>query len=50
MVLLECGIGFSAAVIVLRMAWVYGETYIECAIRRWVQKIEVERPEPRDYL
>src|SRR6201999_1538235 len=25
----------------------YGETYIECAIRRWVQKIEVERPEPR---
>jgi monovalent cation/hydrogen antiporter len=46
-VLLEYGIGFSAAIIALRMAWVYGETYTAYAVRRWVQKIEVERPEPR---
>lgn len=45
--LLGYGIGFSAAIIVLRMAWVYGETYIVYAVRRWAQKIEAERPEPR---
>ena len=45
--LLGYGIGFSAAMIVLRMAWVYGETYIVYAVRRWVQSLEVERPEPR---
>jgi monovalent cation/hydrogen antiporter len=46
-VLLEYGIGFSAAIIALRMAWVYGETYTAYAVRRWVQKVEVEEPEPR---
>jgi CPA1 family monovalent cation:H+ antiporter len=46
-VLLEYGIGFSAVIIALRMAWVYGETYIAYAVRRWVQKVEVEEPEPR---
>jgi monovalent cation/hydrogen antiporter len=47
LVLLEYGVGFSVVIIVLRMAWVYGETYIAYAIRRWVQKVEVEEPEPR---
>jgi Na+/H+ antiporter len=47
LVLLEYGVGFSAAIIALRMAWVYGETYIAYAVRRWVQKVEVEEPEPR---
>src|SRR5271155_3436080 len=47
LVLLEYGVGFSAAIIALRMAWVYGETYIAYAVRRWVQNVEVEEPEPR---
>jgi monovalent cation/hydrogen antiporter len=47
LVLLEYGVGFSAVIIVLRMAWVYGETYIAYAVRRWVQKVEVEEPQPR---
>lgn len=47
MVLLEYGVGFSLVMIVVRMAWVYGETYIAYAVRRWVQKVEVEKPEPR---
>jgi monovalent cation/hydrogen antiporter len=47
LVLLEYGVGFSVVIIVLRMAWVYGETYIAYAVRRWVQKVEVEEPEPR---
>jgi len=47
LVMLEYGIGFSAAIIALRMAWVYGETYIAYAVQRWIQKIEVDAPEPR---
>ena len=47
LVLLEYGVGFSAVIIALRMAWVYGETYIAYAVRRWVQKVEVEEPDPR---
>jgi monovalent cation/hydrogen antiporter len=47
LVLLEYGVGFSVVIIALRMAWVYGETYIAYAVRRWVQKVEVEEPEPR---
>jgi monovalent cation/hydrogen antiporter len=46
-VLLEYGVGFSAVMIGVRMAWVYGETYIAYAVRRWVEKVEVEEPEPR---
>src|SRR5258707_825752 len=46
-VLLEYGVGFSTVMIAVRMAWVYGETYIAYAVRRWVQKVEVEEPEPR---
>jgi NhaP-type Na+/H+ or K+/H+ antiporter len=36
-----------SAMIAVRMVWVYGETYIAYAVRRWVQKVEVEAPEPR---
>lgn len=46
-VLLEYGVGFSVVMIAVRMVWVYGETYIAYAVRRWVQKVEVEKPEPR---
>src|ERR1700733_7376394 len=46
-VLLEYGLGFSAVIIALRMAWVYGETYIAYAVRRWVQKVETREPDPR---
>jgi monovalent cation/hydrogen antiporter len=46
-VLLEYGVGFSAAIIALRMAWVYGETYIAYIVRCRVQKVEVKRPDPR---
>jgi CPA1 family monovalent cation:H+ antiporter len=46
-VLAEYGVGFSAVMIAVRMAWVYGETYIAYAVQRWVQKVEVEVPEPR---
>src|SRR6202047_4209260 len=34
-VLLEYGVGFSAVMIIVRMVWVYGETYIAYAISRW---------------
>jgi monovalent cation/hydrogen antiporter len=47
LVLLLYGVGFSLVIIVLRMAWVYGETYIAYAVRRWVQNVKVEEPEPR---
>jgi CPA1 family monovalent cation:H+ antiporter len=45
-VLLKYGIGFSIAMIAVRMAWVYGETYLSYALRRWVQKRETIPPEP----
>jgi monovalent cation/hydrogen antiporter len=47
LVLLQYGVGFSVVIIALRVAWVFGETYIAYALRRWVQKVEVEEPEPR---
>lgn len=46
-VLLEYGVGFSAVMIAVRMAWVFGETYIAYAVNRWVRKVEGETPEPR---
>ena len=46
-VLLEYGVGFSAVMIGVRMAWVYGETYIAYAVRRWAGKVDVEEPNPR---
>jgi CPA1 family monovalent cation:H+ antiporter len=47
MVLLEYGVGFSAVMIAVRMAWVYGETYIAFAVRRWMQEVEAQKPDPR---
>jgi monovalent cation/hydrogen antiporter len=47
LVLLEYGVGFSAVIIALRMAWVFGETYIAYVVRRWVQKVGVKEPDPR---
>ena len=41
-VLLEYGVGFSAVMIAVRMGWVFGETYLAYAVRRWVQKEQVE--------
>ena len=46
-VLLEYGVGFSAVIVAVRMVWVYGETYIAYALRRWVQKVDAEQPDPR---
>jgi Na+/H+ antiporter len=46
-VLLEYGVGFSAVMIVVRMVWVYGETYTVYAVRRWMLQQDSERPEPR---
>jgi Na+/H+ antiporter len=46
-VLLEYGVGFSAVMIIVRMVWVYGETYIAYAIRRWIHRAEAAQPNPR---
>jgi Na+/H+ antiporter len=46
-VLLEYGVGFSVVMIGVRMAWVYGETYLAYAVRRWWFKVAVERPDAR---
>ena len=46
-VLLEYGVGFSVVMIIVRMVWVYGETYIAYAIRRWIHKVKVVEPNPR---
>ena len=46
-VLLEYGVGFSAVMMIVRMAWVYGETYLAYAVRRWWLKVEVKQPEAR---
>jgi monovalent cation/hydrogen antiporter len=46
-VLLEYGVGFSIVMITIRMAWVYGETYIAYALNRWVQDVESTEPDPR---
>jgi CPA1 family monovalent cation:H+ antiporter len=46
-VLLKYGLGFSIVMIAVRMAWVYGETYLSYALRRWVRKVETDPPMPR---
>ncbi|WP_353069387.1 Na+/H+ antiporter [Tunturibacter empetritectus] len=46
-VLLEYGIGFSALMICLRIAWVFAETYVAYGLRRWVRKLDVKPPQPR---
>ncbi|MBB5063699.1 sodium:proton antiporter [Granulicella mallensis] len=45
-VLLRYGIGFSLAMIAVRMLWVFGETYFSYWLQRWVQKVDVELPNP----
>jgi NhaP-type Na+/H+ or K+/H+ antiporter len=45
--LIEYGVGFSLVMIVVRMIWVYGETYLAYAARRWWLKVEATRPDPR---
>jgi Na+/H+ antiporter len=45
--LLEYGVGFSIVMIIVRMVWVYGETYIAYAVRRWIHKVETAEPDPR---
>ena len=46
-VLFEYGLGFSAVMIVLRMIWVYSETYIAYGIRRWKGNAHAAAPDPR---
>jgi Na+/H+ antiporter len=46
-VLLEYGVGFSVVMIIVRMVWVYGETYIAYAVRRWIHKVEAAERDPR---
>jgi NhaP-type Na+/H+ or K+/H+ antiporter len=46
-VLFEYGVGFSVVMIIVRMIWVYGETYVAYAFSRWVHKVEVAEPNPR---
>jgi monovalent cation/hydrogen antiporter len=46
-ILLEYGVGFSVVMIIVRMVWVYGETYIVYAVRRWIHKVEAAEPDPR---
>lgn len=43
-VLLRYGIGFSLAMIAVRMLWVFGETYLSYLLRRRTQEIEAPRP------
>ncbi|CAN5451304.1 Na+/H+ antiporter [soil metagenome] len=45
--LVEYGVGFSLVMIVVRMLWVFGETYGAYAVRRWVSKQDAEKPEWR---
>jgi monovalent cation/hydrogen antiporter len=44
--LLKYGIGFSLAMIAIRMVWIFGETYFSYAFQRWVQKLEAVPPSP----
>lgn len=45
-VLLKYGIGFSIAMIAVRLVWIFGETYLSYAWRRWVQHKETDAPQP----
>jgi monovalent cation/hydrogen antiporter len=44
--LLKYGIGFSLAMIAIRMLWVFGETYLSYAFQRWAQKLAAAPPSP----
>ncbi len=45
--LFEYGAGFSIVMIVMRVVWVFGETYAAYAVRRWGFREPVAVPEPR---
>ena len=45
--LMEYGIGFSAVMIVVRLLWVFGETYAAYGTRRWGFREEAKIPDPR---
>jgi Na+/H+ antiporter len=45
-VLLRYGIGFSLAMVAVRMAWVFGETYLSYWLQRWTKKPNVVAPQP----
>jgi CPA1 family monovalent cation:H+ antiporter len=45
--MVEYGVGFSASMIALRLAWVFGETYAAYALRRWVFHEVAEWPDAR---
>jgi NhaP-type Na+/H+ or K+/H+ antiporter len=45
--LMGYGALFSVVMIGVRLVWVYGETYGAYAVRRWVSKSEVKRPDGR---
>ncbi len=45
-VLLRYGIGFSLAMVAVRMAWIFGETYLSYWLQRWAKKPNVVAPQP----
>jgi CPA1 family monovalent cation:H+ antiporter len=45
-VLLRYGIGFSLAMVAVRMAWIFGETYFSYWLQRWAKKPDVVAPQP----
>lgn len=45
-VLLWYGIGFSLAMVAVRMVWIFAETYISYWLQRWARKRDVVAPEP----
>ncbi len=46
-VLLLYGALFSSGIIVVRMLWIYGETYLIYGYRKWFKKLAIKAPEPR---
>lgn len=45
-VLLQYGIGFSFAMVAVRMAWIFGETYLSYWFQRWAKKPDIVAPQP----
>jgi Na+/H+ antiporter len=45
-VLLRYGAGFSFAMVAVRMAWVFGETYLSYWFQCWTKKSDVIAPQP----
>nr|AOS95201.1 NhaP-type Na+/H+ and K+/H+ antiporter [uncultured bacterium] len=47
-VLLLYGALFSSGIIVVRMLWIYGETYLIYGYQKWFRKSAVKAPQPRE--